>query len=450
MNFSDVVVIGAGPSGSYAAKLLSDRGHSVSLLEAKDRVGGRTWVDAVPGGTIDLGGQWIGETHNHLKELGRELGLQTMPSGKPGNDLFVFDDNTIVGDEDQVPASAEFADELTASLEALDAVGASLGTEPWSSPEVHELDRITVAQWLDKNVKHPYVRAFHNTFVNILNGADPAEVSMAYWAYFAHQGEGINSLIATKTGAQSEWFIGGMGTVSEKIAERLGAALHLDCPVTRIVQDDSGVTACSGDKRFHAKYVILATPPSAGGRIAFDPPLPNRRSQLQLRAPMGRLTKIQVRYQEPFWREHAYSGAILECGDISFWIFDGSKPTDTLSTIVGFAGGSDFDRWAAYSPSEREEKFLSTLEKHFGESARKYEYYHETSWPEQPWTWGAPVTYMPPGLLSSTGSALREPIGRIHFAGTEASPMWSGYIEGGLRAGRIAADEVSRRLAGES
>ncbi|MBU8827726.1 NAD(P)/FAD-dependent oxidoreductase [Mycolicibacterium goodii] len=79
MNFSDVVVIGAGPSGSYAAKLLSDRGHSVSLLEAKDRVGGRTWVDAVPGGTIDLGGQWIGERTITSRNSGENSAFRPCP-----------------------------------------------------------------------------------------------------------------------------------------------------------------------------------------------------------------------------------------------------------------------------------------------------------------------------------------------------------------------------------
>ena len=105
---ADVIVIGAGPSGSYAAKLLHDQGVRVKLVEAKDRVGGRTWstkTDA-PGGPIDFGGQWIGETHVLLPELGAELGLETVSSVKPGNDLFVFNGDVVVGDEDQAPSSA--------------------------------------------------------------------------------------------------------------------------------------------------------------------------------------------------------------------------------------------------------------------------------------------------------------------------------------------------------
>lgn len=447
---ADVIVIGAGPSGSYAAKLLNDQDVKVKLVEAKDRVGGRTWsskTDA-PGGAIDYGGQWIGETHVLLPELGAELGLETVSSVKPGNDLFVFNGDVVVGEEDQPPSGAGWAEELAKSFKLLDDAGARLGwAAPWASEHVAELDGMTVAQWLDQNVHSTEARLIHEVMVNILNGANTTEVSMAYWAYFVHQGEGIESLIGTRSGAQVAWFVGGMGQVTELIAERLGDDVHLNWPVTRIEQGRSGVAVYSGDRRLTAKYAILATPPSAGSRVVFDPPLPAKRAQLQARAPMGRLSKYQVRYDEPFWQERGHSGAVFECGDLAFWVFDGSKPSDSLATIVGFIGGRHLDVWHSYSPEEREKRFIEILVNNFGEKARDVRWVHETDWTLQPWTGGAPVTFMPTGLLSSAGSALREPAGRIHFAGTEAAPMWSGYIEGALRAGKIAATDVLGRLA---
>lgn len=447
---ADVIVIGAGPSGSYAAKLLHDQGINVKLVEAKDRVGGRTWSSKTeaPGGPIDFGGQWIGETQVLLPALGAELGLETVSSIKPGNDIFVFNGDVVVGDEDQAPASASWTEELTKSFELLDEVGARLGWEaPWSAREVTELDGITVAQWLDRNVQSPEVRMIHEVMVNILNGADTTEVSMAYWAYFVHQGEGIESLIGTRSGAQVAWFIGGMGQVTELIAQQLGDDVYLNWPVTRIDQGDTTVTVYSGEHALTARQVIIATPPSAASRVIFDPPLPPKRAQLQARAPMGRLLKIQVRYNEAFWQESGLSGAAFECGDLAFWLFDGSKPTDSLATIVGFIGGTHLDAWHAFSAEERERRFIEILVNNFGDKARDVVYLHETDWTEQPWTGGAPVTFMPTGLLSSAGSALRESVGRIHFAGTEAAPMWSGYIEGALRSGKIAAETVLDRLS---
>ena len=447
---ADVIVIGAGPSGSYAAKLLHDQGVRVKLVEAKDRVGGRTWSTKsdAPGGPIDFGGQWIGETHVQLPELGAELGLETVSSVKPGNDLFVFNGDVEVGEEDQVPSGASWAGELSRSFELLDEVGTRLGwAAPWASEHVGELDSMTVAQWLEQNVQSSEVRLIHEVMVNILNGASTTEVSMAYWAYFVHQGEGIESLIGTRSGAQVAWFIGGMGQVTELIADKLGDDVHLNWPVTRIEQDPTGVTVFSGERRLRASFAILAAPPSAGSRMIFDPPLPPKRAQLQARAPMGRLAKIQVRYDEPFWQERGLSGAAFECGDLAFWLFDGSKPTDSLATIVGFIGGKHLDAWHALSPNEREKRFIEILVNNFGDKARDVRYVHETDWTVQPWTGGAPVTFMPTGLLSSAGSALREPVDRLHFAGTEAAPMWSGYIEGALRAGKIAAGDVLARLA---
>ncbi|MFA5608241.1 MAG: FAD-dependent oxidoreductase [Leucobacter sp.] len=447
---ADVIVIGAGPSGSYAAKLLNDQGVKVKLVEAKDRVGGRTWSTKTEalGGPIDFGGQWIGETHVLLPQLGSELGLETVSSIKPGNDLFVFNGEVVVADEDRAPSGASWAGELTKSFEMLDEVGARLGwAAPWASEHVGELDSMTVAQWLEHNVQSPEVRLIHEVMVNILNGASTTEVSMAYWAYFVHQGEGIESLIGTRSGAQVAWYIGGMGQVTERIADQLGDDVHLNWAVTKIEQDQTGVTVFSGEQKLTAKYAIVATPPSAASRVIFEPALPAKRAQLQARAPMGRLAKIQVRYSEAFWQERGLSGAVFECGNLAFWLFDGSKPTDTLATIVGFIGGKHLDAWQSFSPEEREKRFIEILVNNFGEKSRDVLYMHETDWTIQPWTGGAPVTFMPTGLLSSAGSALREPAGRIHFAGTEAAPMWSGYIEGALRAGRIAALEVQGRLA---
>lgn len=446
---ADVIVIGAGPSGAYAAKLLHDQGIKVKLVEAKNRVGGRTWASKTePGGPIDFGGQWIGETHVLLPALGAELGLETVSSVKPGNDLFVFNGDVVVGDEDQAPSRANWSRELARSFELLDEAGVRLGwLAPWASDYVGELDGMTVAQWLEQHVESEEVRLIHEVMVNILNGASTTEVSMAYWAYFVHQGEGIESLIGTRSGAQVAWFVGGMGQVTERIADQLGDDVYLNWPVTRIEQDESGVAVFSSERKLTARFAILAMPPSACSRVIFEPPLPAKRAQLQARAPMGRLAKIQVRYDEPFWQERGLSGAAFECGDLAFWLFDGSKPTDSLATIVGFIGGKHLDVWQSYSTEEREKRFIDILVNNFGEKSRDVRYIHETDWTVQPWTGGAPVTFMPTGLLSSAGSALRDSVGRIHFAGTEAAPMWSGYIEGALRAGSIAASDVLRRLA---
>lgn len=445
-NDADVIVIGAGISGSTAAKALHDQGKRVLILEANDRIGGRTWTepDGAPGGPIDNGGMFIGETHRHLIELGTSLGLEMTPSGKPGDDTYVVRGSLFRAPDEQLDPGVEFVSEFTSSLRALDALADRVGWErPWNSPIAEELDSKTVATWLAEAVESEDVRRLHSLIVNAILGADPREVSLLYWAYYVSECEGIQSLMGTRDGAQWAWWFGGAAQVSWRIADAIGRdRVLLNRPVTRIAQDELGVTVFSGQESLRAGYAVVAMSPMAANRMRFEPALPTARAQLQARAPMGRYYKLQARYPSAFWVEQGYSGALVDTDDVGVFLLDGTKPTDTLGTLIGFVGGSHYDRWAGHSAEERKDAFLRLLVKAFGPEAAEPSYFHETDWTLQEWAMGGPVTYMPPGVMSQFGAALREPVDRIHFAGTEASSQWSGYMEGGVRAGQRAAAAI--------
>lgn len=242
---------------------------------------------------------------------------------------------------------------------------------------------------------------------------------------------------------QWAWWFGGAAQVSWRIADAIGRdRVLLERPVTRIEQDEFGVTVVSGERSLRAQYVVVAMSPMAANRMRFEPALPTARAQLQARAPMGRYYKLQARYPSTFWVDQGRSGALVDTDDVGVFLLDGSKPTDTLGTLIGFVGGSNYNRWAPYTAEERKSAFLRLLVKAFGPEAAEPSYFHETDWTRQEWAMGGPVTYMPPGVLSRFGAALRDPVGRIHFAGTEASFQWSGYMEGGVRAGQKAAAAI--------
>lgn len=88
------------------------------------------------------------------------------------------------------------------------------------------------------------------------------------------------------------------------------------------------------------------------------------------------------------------------------------------------------------------------LAKAFGPLATEPEFYHETLWIDERWT-PSPVTFFPTGVLADFGAALRRPVGRVHFAGTEAASQWPGFMKGGIRAGKRAAGDVLESLAAE-
>ncbi|MEZ7757293.1 NAD(P)/FAD-dependent oxidoreductase [Microbacterium paraoxydans] len=447
---ADVIIIGAGISGSAAAKALHDQGKTVLIVEANDRIGGRTWTDpeGAPGGPIDNGGMFIGETHRHLIELGTSLGLEMTPSGKPGEDTYVVLGNVLRAPDEELDPALPFVPEFRSSLEALDALADRVGWDsPWSSTDAAVLDSKTVATWLSESIESAEVRKLHTLIVNAILGADPYEVSLLYWAYYVSQCEGIQSLMGTRDGAQWAWWFGGAAQVSWRIADAIGRdKVLLNWPVDRIEQDDIGVTVFSGQRRLRAAHVVMAMSPVASNRIRFEPALPTARAQLQARAPMGRYYKLQARYPVSFWVDQGYSGALVDTDDVGVFLLDGTKPTDTLATLIGFVGGTNYDRWAARTPEERERAFLDLLVKAFGPQAAEPTYFHETDWTQQEWARGGPVTYMPPGVLSNFGAALRDPVGRVHFAGTEASIQWSGYMEGGVRAGQKAAAAIVEEL----
>ncbi|WP_181039029.1 NAD(P)/FAD-dependent oxidoreductase [Arthrobacter sp. Y81] len=448
---ADVIVIGAGISGSSAAKALHDQGKKVIIVEANDRIGGRTWTEPgdVPGGPIDYGGMFIGETHTQLIELGTSLGLEMTPSGKPGDDTYVVLGDLLRAPDEQLDTGLAFVPEFLASLEALDKLADSVGwNQPWAAPDAAVLDSKTVGTWLTETVESPEARQLHTLIVNAILGAHPDEVSLLYWAYYVSECEGIESLLGTRDGAQWAWWIGGAAQVSWRIADAIGRDnVLLDWPVSRIEQNSSGVTVFSSERSLSARHVIIAMSPLAANQIGFEPPLPPARTQLQAGARMGRYYKLQVRYTTPFWVEQGYSGAIMDTDDYGTFILDGTKPTDSLATLIGFVGGSSYDRWAAHSAEERQSAFIELLVKAFGPEAKAPSYFHETNWTTQEWAKGGPVTYMPPGVLAHFGAALRDSVGRIHFAGTEASFQWSGYMEGGVRAGQKAAAAILENFA---
>lgn len=447
---ADVIIIGAGISGSAAAKALHDQGKSVLIVEGNDRIGGRTWTEpeGAPGGPIDNGGMFIGDTHKHLIELGTSLGLEMTPSGKPGDDLYVVQGEVLRAPNEQLDPSLPFVPEYLASLEALDELADSVGWEhPWDSAHAAELDSKTVATWIAETFEHEEVRRLHTVLVNTFLGADPYDVSLLYWAYYVSECEGTKCLMGTRDGAQWAWWFGGAAQVSWRIADAIGREkVLLEWRVDRVDQDDSGVTVFSGQRSLRARHVVIAMSPLASNQIRFTPALPTSRAQLQARSPMGRYYKVQARYPSAFWVKHGSSGALLDTDDVGVFLLDGTKPTDTLATLIGFIGGSNYDRWAGRTEQERKSAFLDLLVKSFGPQAAEPSYFHETDWTEQEWAKGGPVTYMPPGVMSHFGAALRDPIGRIHFAGTEASLQWSGYMEGGVRAGQNAAAAIVETL----
>jgi monoamine oxidase len=195
-----------------------------------------------------------------------------------------------------------------------------------------------------------------------------------------------------------------------------------------------------------AKLVIIAIAPTLAGRIVYEPILPFERDQLTQRYGQGTLTKVAAVYKRPFWREAGLTGTAIATGGPISATFDDSPPDGRIGIVFGFVGGDNARAYNATAPAARRAQVLSQYATFFGKQALTPTAFLETSWSAEEWTRGCPVGIPATGALLAYGSRLREPVGRIHWAGTETSTYWNGYMDGAVRSGQRAAAETLAAL----
>jgi monoamine oxidase len=194
------------------------------------------------------------------------------------------------------------------------------------------------------------------------------------------------------------------------------------------------------------KQVIVAVPPTLAGRISYEPLLPFQRDQLTQRYGMGALTKVAAVYDKPFWRDKGFNGTGLDALGLVSATFDDSPPGGKPGIIFGFVGGDQCRRYAQMSSADRRTAVLGEFAKFWGDDAKKPTEFFETTWAREEWTRGCPVGIPATGALLAYGDRLRAPVGRIHWAGTETSNYWNGYMDGAVRSGERAATEALDQL----
>ena len=445
---TDAVIVGAGLAGLTAARELARDDHDVTILEARDRVGGRTREHRLADGEIiDLGGQWIGPTQDRVQELVEELGLETHRQYDEGDDRLAVG-GTIFDHEDAFQAlPAESLSELMDTLGQIETLRGQIPLDaPYRAPNAEEWDATTVESWKCKTLKTEDAQAAFDTLVRALFTAEPADISFLYFLYYIHAAGGIERITSVEGGAQERSIVGGAQQLSQWGADELGDAVHLEPPVRTITQNDAGVAIDSDTGTYAGSYVIIAVPPALAGRIAYDPPLPARRDALTQRMPMGATIKCVVTYEEPYWRNDGYSGFVLADEGVVGLMFDDTPADRTIGALVGFIVANQARTWSERDQSVRRKNVLEDFTRYFGPQAAEPIEYVEQAWSNELWSAGCYAGNMTPGTMTGYGEVLREPVGRIHWAGTETAMQWCGYMDGAIRSGKRAAREVSERL----
>jgi len=435
----DAVVVGAGLSGLCAARRLREAGLRVRVIEARDRVGGRTLSTRLGDDVVDLGGQWIGPTQRRVAALADELGVQTFPQHHDGEKVLVIDGarSTYRGDIPSVGVLSLV--ELQATMWRLDRLAGRVDpARPWDAPDAAAQDALSVGAWLSRHVRSGGARAVLEIAVRAIFACEPAELSFLHFLFYLRSGGGLMRLASVADGAQERRLVGGAQQLSERLAGLVD--VELGSPVRALEQDDDEVRVVSERGTLRARRVVMAVPPALVDRMDLSPLPPPMRDQLLQRVPMGSVVKCIAVYPTAFWRDAGLSGEAVSTRGPVRLAFDDSAHDGTQHALVAFLLGETATALA--DPERRREAVIASLVDLFGPEARDPTHYLDQDWTRERYSGGCYVGYMPPGVMTTCARTLREPWGRVHWAGTETATEHCGYLDGAIQAGHRAAAEV--------
>lgn len=439
---SDVVIIGAGLAGLAAAELLTRSGYDVIIVEGRDRVGGRVKTINVADTEVDAGAAWVGPHHTAVRGLASRMGVRLIPQYHSGKSVLSFDGKR--QDENESAFASGLANDLSRvalSLETLaDAVPVAA---PWEHPNVDYLESMSFGEWLATVKAAEETLAFFNVLSLVHWGAPVTDVSLLNVIRYIKCFGSLEVMLKVEGGDQQDRIEGTAQGLIKRFADSLDARILLNAPVEHIITNDNGLTVQTPREEINAQFAIITASPAHRSFINFTPPLPEQYYGLARAWRLGALSKAFVAYGKPFWREDGLSGESVSDNETVFLTFDVSPQDKSTGILMAFCDARGFD---GFNQEERQRRVVEQLVHLYGERAREITDYADFSWGNDTFAAGGPNPAVGPGAWRSFGRYLSEPVGRVHWAGTETAHDTSGTMNGAILSGLRAAEEVTKRL----
>ena len=433
-----VVVIGAGFSGLTAAFELTQAGYDVTVVEARNRVGGRviTFSDLVPGKVVEGGGELVGTNHPQWIRYADRFKLELVEASEEDAEAPV-----VLGGK---RLSSDESDELWENLEKAfvnfdrDGKAVTNPFEPWTTANAEVLDRRSLGSWIDGLDVTPLSKQALHTLMMADNGVIAgAQSYLGNLAMIQGGGGALKYWLESETHRCG----GGNQQLARKFAAELGGKVITRMPVRAVAVTDRGVRVTLADaKVLEADHVLLTAPPSTWNRIAFDPLLP-----AALAPQMAVNVKCLIAVKGRFWRSAELTPELLSDGPVSLtWHGTDGQPETGAAAMVAFSGGNAADQCREWPSASRGEQYMAALEPVYRAVRPNFIRYRFMDWPSDPWSKGS-YSFPAPGQVTSQGPTLRSGIGRLHFAGEYTSYGFMGYMEGALESGAAAARRIAQK-----